>query len=74
MGSRDPYYISGADGGVLSIAGMRDRWTNPDTSETTMSCTIIVTGANTLTRPIHDRMPVSTLEKVPFSAECHQRP
>ena len=23
-----------------------------------MSCTIIVTGANTLTRPIHDRMPV----------------
>jgi putative SOS response-associated peptidase YedK len=23
-----------------------------------MSCAIIVTGANTLTRPVHDRMPV----------------
>jgi putative SOS response-associated peptidase YedK len=39
-----PYYISGADGGVLSFAGLWDRWKNPDTSETTMSCTIIVTG------------------------------
>jgi putative SOS response-associated peptidase YedK len=55
---KQPYYISGADGGVLSIAGLWDRWENPDTSETTMSCTIIVTGANALTRPIHDRMPV----------------
>jgi putative SOS response-associated peptidase YedK len=46
------------DGGVLNFAGLWDRWKNPDTSETTMSCTIIVTDANTLTRPIHDRMPV----------------
>jgi putative SOS response-associated peptidase YedK len=50
--------LSGADGGVLNIAGLWDRWKNPDTSETTMSSTIIVTGANGLTRTIHDRMPV----------------
>jgi putative SOS response-associated peptidase YedK len=55
---KQPYYISGAEGGVLSFAGLWDRWKNPDTSETVMSCTIIVTGATTLTRPIHDRMPV----------------
>src|ERR1700719_2292030 len=55
---KQPYYISAADGGVLSIAGLWDRWKNPDTPETTISCTIIVTDANALTRTIHDRMPV----------------
>jgi putative SOS response-associated peptidase YedK len=31
---------------------------NPETGEPMASCTIIVTDANALTRPIHDRMPV----------------
>jgi putative SOS response-associated peptidase YedK len=31
---------------------------NPETGERVTSCTIIVTDANALTRPIHDRMPV----------------
>src|SRR5262252_7009405 len=44
--------------GVLSFAGLRDRWKNPETGEPVISCTIIVTEANALTRPIHDRMPV----------------
>src|SRR5215471_6332114 len=26
---RQPYYISAADGSVLSFAGLRDRWKNP---------------------------------------------
>jgi putative SOS response-associated peptidase YedK len=55
---KQPYYISGADGGVLSFAGLWDRWKNPETGEPVASCTIIVTDANALTRPIHDRMPV----------------
>jgi putative SOS response-associated peptidase YedK len=46
------------DGGVLSFAGVWDRWKNPETGEPAISCTIIVTAANELTRPIHDRMPV----------------
>jgi len=55
---RQPYFISAADGGVLSFAGLWDRWKNPETGEPIISCTIIVTNANELTRPIHDRMPV----------------
>jgi putative SOS response-associated peptidase YedK len=55
---RRPYFISAADGSVLSFAGLWDRWKNPETGEPVISCTIIVTDANALTRPIHDRMPV----------------
>jgi hypothetical protein len=43
---------------VLGFAGLYDRWKNPETSDPLISCTIIVTDANELTRPIHDRMPV----------------
>lgn len=55
---RQPYYVSAADAGILSFAGLWDRWKNPDTGETTMSCTLIVTQANALTRAVHARMPV----------------
>src|SRR6516164_8112277 len=55
---RQPYFISAADGGVLSFAGLWDRWKNPETGEPVISCTIIGTDADELTRPIHDRMPV----------------
>jgi len=43
---------------VLSFAGLWDRWKDPETGEPLASCTIIVTDANALTRPIHHRMPV----------------
>jgi putative SOS response-associated peptidase YedK len=39
--------------------------TNPETGEPVSSCTIIVSDANALTRPIHDRMPV-LLDKADF--------
>jgi putative SOS response-associated peptidase YedK len=55
---KQPYFISAADGGVLSFAGLWDRWKTPESGEPVASCTIIVTDANALTRPIHDRMPV----------------
>jgi len=45
----------------LPVCG--DRWKNPETGEPVISCTIIVTDANELTRTIHDRMPV-VLDKV----------
>ncbi len=48
---------------MLSFAGLWDRWRNPETGESVMSCTIIVTDANPFTRTIHDRMPV-VLDKV----------
>ena len=55
---KQPYYISAADRDVLSFAGLWDRWKNPETGEQMTSCTIIITEANALTLPIHDRMPV----------------
>jgi putative SOS response-associated peptidase YedK len=55
---RQPYFINAVDGSMLSFAGLWDRWKNPETGEAVISCTIIVTDANELTRPIHDRMPV----------------
>ena len=55
--TKQPYFIS-ADGSMLSIAGLRDRWTEPVTGETISSCTLIITAANDFTRSIHERMPV----------------
>jgi putative SOS response-associated peptidase YedK len=55
---KQPYYFSAADGGVLSIAGLWDRWSDPATGEPVISCTMVITDANALVSPIHDRMPV----------------
>ena len=35
--AKQPYFISAADGSVLSIAGLWDRWTDPATGETIVS-------------------------------------
>jgi putative SOS response-associated peptidase YedK len=43
---KQPFFISAADGGVLSFAGLWDRWKNPETGELVISCTIIVTNTN----------------------------
>jgi hypothetical protein len=50
---------------VLSFAGLWDRWKSLETGQLVISCTIIVTDANALTRQIHDRMPV-LLDKASF--------
>jgi len=55
---KQPYYISATDSSVLSMAGLWEQWPNIETGECVHSCTIIVTSANSLTRAIHDRMPV----------------
>ena len=57
-GGKQPYFISAADGAVLSIAGVWDQWKDPKTGELVSSATLIVTGANDFRRRIHDRMPV----------------
>jgi putative SOS response-associated peptidase YedK len=62
-GGKQPYYISSADGSVLSIAGLCDQWTDIDSGARVRSCTIIVTAANALTRAIHNRMPVIIVPK-----------
>jgi putative SOS response-associated peptidase YedK len=57
-GGKQPYFISAADGALLSIAGLWDQWKNLETGEAISSATLIVTAANDFTRCIHDRMPV----------------
>jgi putative SOS response-associated peptidase YedK len=57
-GGKQPYFISAADGAVLSIAGLWDEWRDPETKEPVLTATLIVTAANDFTRAIHDRMPV----------------
>ncbi len=42
---------------MLSLAGLWDRWKNPETGEIVTSYTIIVTDANSLTGTVHNRMP-----------------
>ena len=49
---KQPYFINAGDGGVLSIAGLWDRWHSKDTGEAMLSCTMIITDANALTRAV----------------------
>lgn len=55
---KQPFYIRLRDDSPFAMAGLWERWLDPETDEPIESCTIITTDANELTRPIHDRMPV----------------
>lgn len=63
-GKKQPYYIRRRDGEVLAFAGLWEHWQGEE-RKAIESCTIIVTGANELLQPIHDRMPV-ILEPVKY--------
>ena len=63
---KQPYYISAADGSVLSFAGLWDEWHDIETGEIVKSCTIIVPAANDFTRKIHERMPVVLAQFEPW--------
>ena len=54
---RQPYFIRLKDGLPLAFAGLWEEWRSPD-GQAIGSCAIIVTRANALVQPIHDRMPV----------------
>lgn len=43
--------------GIISFAGLWGRWQGTD-GEVIEPCTIIMTDANDLVRPVHDRVPV----------------
>jgi putative SOS response-associated peptidase YedK len=55
-GTKQPYFIRLADGKPFAFAGIWERWERGD--QILESCAIIVTSANALMAPIHDRMPV----------------
>ncbi len=56
-GRKQPLYICMKDGGPMIFAGLWESWKSPE-AEIIETCTILTTNANSLIRPIHDRMPV----------------
>ena len=54
--TKQPYFIALKDCEPFAFAGVWDHWARDEHSID--SCAIIVTEANELTKPIHDRMPV----------------
>ena len=54
--TKQPYFIALKDGEPFAFAGIWEHWAREEQSID--SCAIIVTDANELTKPIHDRMPV----------------
>ncbi|MNP12586.1 putative SOS response-associated peptidase YedK [compost metagenome] len=55
--SKQPMRIVMRDGGIFSMAGLYDIWTDPEGNKLS-TCTIITTTPNSLMKDIHDRMPV----------------
>lgn len=53
-----PHLIQMADGRPFAMAGLWERWVDPESDEELFSFTIVTTGPNELMAPIHDRMPV----------------
>lgn len=53
---KQPWYFKATDGQPLAFAGLWDRWQQGD--QVLETCTIIVCDANSVAKPVHDRMPV----------------
>ena len=58
QGPKQPYYITSADGGPLTFAGLWERWEKAADGRPVETCTIITTEANERLKPIHHRLPV----------------
>lgn len=57
-----PYWLYPPDGGVISFAGIWERWERPE-SPVRHTYAILTTEATEDVRPIHDRMPVVVAEQ-----------
>ena len=57
-GRKRPVRYTLDDGSPFGFAGLWTSRRDPDTGESTRSCTIITTSANDVVAPVHDRMPV----------------
>lgn len=53
-----PWYFTSTQYPIISIAGIWDEWTNPQTGEAIKSCSMIITEPNQFVAEVHDRMPV----------------
>ncbi|PJF44159.1 MAG: hypothetical protein CUN55_05460 [Phototrophicales bacterium] len=57
-GRKVPMYIRLANGQPFGLAGLWDRWVDPTTKESVLTCTIITTHPNDLIKTMHHRMAV----------------
>ncbi|MGD9614604.1 MAG: SOS response-associated peptidase [Alphaproteobacteria bacterium] len=57
-GGKQPYAIGLADGSPMALAGLWERWNDPEDGATLHSFTVITGPPNELVAPIHNRMPV----------------
>lgn len=57
-GSKTPYRILPADGGLLVMAGIWESWKDPESDETVHTYSIITGAPNKEMTSIHDRMPM----------------
>ncbi len=57
-GGKQPYMIRRYDRMPFAMAGLWETWKEPETGAVIASFTILVTDANSVLAPIHDRMPV----------------
>ncbi|MGW4466628.1 SOS response-associated peptidase [Micromonospora sp. NPDC004704] len=55
-GTKQPYFMTPADGGVLALAGLWSVWKGPDGP--LLSCSVITTAAVGELADVHDRMPL----------------
>jgi putative SOS response-associated peptidase YedK len=61
---KQPWYFTARDGSpALTVAGLWDEWTNPETGKPLKSCTMIITEPNEFVAEVHDRMPVLLTDK-----------
>jgi putative SOS response-associated peptidase YedK len=58
-----PHLIQLKGGTPFGMAGLWERWTDPETGEEVRSCSIVTTTGNDLMQDIHDRMPVILPER-----------
>jgi putative SOS response-associated peptidase YedK len=59
---RKPFHFRLPDGGLFAFAGLTASWSSKeDPDDVRKTCTILTTGANAETSPIHDRMPLILL-------------
>lgn len=56
--SKQPYFFHVGEDRLFFFAGIWDHWQDQQGGNSFDSCSIIVTEANEMVRPIHDRMPV----------------
>jgi putative SOS response-associated peptidase YedK len=56
-GRKQPYCIRLRDAGPFGMAGLWERWIDPN-GQAVESCTIVTVDANTLIAGLHDRMPL----------------